>query len=69
MEEALRRKTPLLSVARSAAEEVEVGGVCISEGFVSVSLGAARDAGAAERGARPPEPSPRRGQGSAGGGR
>lgn len=42
IEEALRWETPLLTVARSATEEVELGGVRIpAGGFVAVSLGAA----------------------------
>jgi cytochrome P450 len=42
IEEALRWETPLLTVARSATEDVELGGVHIpSQGFVAVSLGAA----------------------------
>jgi cytochrome P450 len=42
IEEALRWETPLLTVARSATQEVELGGVRIpSGGFVAVSLGAA----------------------------
>jgi cytochrome P450 len=42
IEEALRWETPLLTVARSATEEVELGGVHIPAGsFVAVSLGAA----------------------------
>jgi cytochrome P450 len=42
IEEALRWETPLLTVARSATEEVELGGVRIPAGsFVAVSLGAA----------------------------
>ena len=47
IEEALRWETPLLTVARSATEEVELGGVRIPSGsFVAVSLGAAnRDPG------------------------
>jgi cytochrome P450 len=47
IEEALRWETPLLTVARSATEEVELGGVRIpAGGFVAVSLGAAnRDPG------------------------
>jgi cytochrome P450 len=47
IEEALRWETPLLTVARSATEEVELGGVRIPAGsFVAVSLGAAnRDPG------------------------
>ena len=47
IEEALRWETPLLTVARSATEEVELGGERIpAGGFVAVSLGAAnRDPG------------------------
>jgi cytochrome P450 len=47
IEEALRWETPLLTVARVATEDVELGGVKIPEGgFVAVSLGAAnRDPG------------------------
>jgi cytochrome P450 len=47
IEEALRWESPLLTVARSATEEVELGGVRIpAGGFVAVSLGAAnRDPG------------------------
>jgi cytochrome P450 len=47
IEETLRWETPLLTVARTATEEVELGGVRIpSGGFVAVSLGAAnRDPG------------------------
>jgi len=47
IEEALRWETPLLTVARTATEEVELGGVRIpAGGFVAVSLGAAnRDPG------------------------
>jgi cytochrome P450 len=42
IEEVLRWETPLLTVARSATEEVELGGVRIPAGsFVAVSLGAA----------------------------
>jgi len=42
IEEALRWETPLLTVARSATEDVELGGVRIPAGsFVAVSLGAA----------------------------
>jgi len=42
IEEALRWETPLLTVARSATEDVELGGVHIPAGsFVAVSLGAA----------------------------
>jgi cytochrome P450 len=42
IEEALRWETPLLTVARSATEEVELGGERIpAGGFVAVSLGAA----------------------------
>ncbi len=42
IEEALRWETPLLTVARTATEEVELGGVTIpAGGFVAVSLGAA----------------------------
>jgi len=42
IEEALRWETPLLTVARTATEDVELGGVRIpSGGFVAVSLGAA----------------------------
>ena len=42
IEEALRWETPLLTVARSATEEVELGGVRIPAGsFVAISLGAA----------------------------
>jgi cytochrome P450 len=42
IEEALRWETPLLTVARTATEDVELGGVCIpAGGFVAVSLGAA----------------------------
>jgi len=52
IEEALRWENPLLTVARTATEEVELGGVRIpAGGFVAVSLGAAnRDPG------RYPEP-------------
>jgi cytochrome P450 len=47
IEEALRWETPLLTVARLATEDVELGGVRIPAGsFVAVSLGAAnRDPG------------------------
>jgi cytochrome P450 len=47
IEEALRWETPLLTVARVATEDVELGGVKIpAGGFVAVSLGAAnRDPG------------------------
>ena len=47
IEEALRWENPLLTVARMATEEVELGGVRIpAGGFVAVSLGAAnRDPG------------------------
>jgi cytochrome P450 len=47
IEEALRWETPLLTVARTATQDVELGGVLIpSGGFVAVSLGAAnRDPG------------------------
>ena len=47
IEEALRWETPALTVARTAAEEVELGGVRIpAGGFVAISLGAAnRDPG------------------------
>jgi cytochrome P450 len=47
IEEALRWETPALTVARSAARDVELGGVRIPEGrLVAVSLGAAnRDPG------------------------
>jgi cytochrome P450 len=47
IEEALRWESPLLTVARSATEDVELGGVHIPAGaFVAVSLGAAnRDPG------------------------
>jgi cytochrome P450 len=47
IEEALRWETPLLTVARTATRDVELGGVRIpSGGFVAVSLGAAnRDPG------------------------
>jgi cytochrome P450 len=47
IEEALRWETPLLTVARSATEDVELGGVHIPAGsFVAVSLGSAnRDPG------------------------
>jgi cytochrome P450 len=47
IEEALRWETPLLTVARLATEDVELGGVPIPAGsFVAVSLGAAnRDPG------------------------
>jgi cytochrome P450 len=47
IEEALRWETPVLSVARAAAEDVELGGVRIPAGaLVAVSLGAAnRDPG------------------------
>jgi cytochrome P450 len=47
IEEALRWESPLLTVARSATEDVELGGVHIpAGGFVAVSLGAAnRDPG------------------------
>jgi cytochrome P450 len=42
IEEALRWETPLLTVARTATQDVELGGVHIpSGGFVAVSLGAA----------------------------
>jgi len=42
IEEALRWENPLLTVARTATEEVELGGVRIpAGGFVAVSLGAA----------------------------
>jgi cytochrome P450 len=42
IEEALRWETPLLTVARVATEDVELGGVTIPKGgFVAVSLGAA----------------------------
>jgi cytochrome P450 len=42
IEEALRWESPLLTVARSATEDVELGGVGIPAGaFVAVSLGAA----------------------------
>ena len=42
IEEALRRETPLLTVDRSATEDVELGGVHIpASSFVAVSLGAA----------------------------
>jgi cytochrome P450 len=42
IEEALRWETPLLTVARTAAEDVELGGVRIpAGGFVAISLGAA----------------------------
>ena len=42
IEEALRWETPLLTVARTAAEDVELGGVAIpAGGFVAISLGAA----------------------------
>jgi cytochrome P450 len=42
IEEALRWETPLLTVARTATEDVELGGVQIpAGGFVAVSLGAA----------------------------
>lgn len=42
IEETLRWETPLLTVARTAAEDVELGGVRIpGGGFVAVSLGAA----------------------------
>ena len=42
IEEALRWETPLLTVARTATEDVELGGVRIpAGGFVAVSLGAA----------------------------
>jgi cytochrome P450 len=42
IEEALRWETPLLTVARTAAEDVELGGVRIpGGGFAAVSLGAA----------------------------
>jgi cytochrome P450 len=42
IEEVLRWETPLLTIARSATEEVELGGVRIPAGsFVAVSLGAA----------------------------
>ena len=52
IEEALRWETPLLTVARTATEDVELGGVRVpAGGFVAVSLGAAnRDPG------RYPEP-------------
>ena len=47
IEEALRWETPALTVARTAAEEVELGGVRIpAGGLVAISLGAAnRDPG------------------------
>jgi len=47
IEETLRWETPLLTVARTATQDVELGGVSIPEGgFVAVSLGAAnRDPG------------------------
>jgi cytochrome P450 len=47
IEEALRWETPLLTVARTATEDTELGGVHIpAGGFVAVSLGAAnRDPG------------------------
>jgi cytochrome P450 len=47
IEEALRWETPLLTVARTATQDVELGGVRIpAGGFVAVSLGAAnRDPG------------------------
>ena len=47
IEEALRWETPLLTVVRTAGQDVELGGVSIPEGgFVVVSLGAAnRDPG------------------------
>jgi cytochrome P450 len=47
IEEALRWETPLLTVARTATQDVELGGVRIpADGFVAVSLGAAnRDPG------------------------
>jgi cytochrome P450 len=47
IEEALRWETPALTVARTAAQDVELGGVSIPEGsLVAVSLGAAnRDPG------------------------
>ena len=47
IEEALRWEAPLLTIARVATEDVELGGVSIPEGaFVAVSLGAAnRDPG------------------------
>ena len=42
IEEALRWETPLLTVARTAAEDMELGGVPIpAGGFVAISLGAA----------------------------
>jgi cytochrome P450 len=42
IEEALRWETPLLTVARTATQNVELGGVSIPEGgFIAVSLGAA----------------------------
>ena len=42
IEEALRWETPLLTVARTATQDVELGGASIPEGgFVAVSLGAA----------------------------
>ena len=42
IEEALRWETPLLTVARTATQDVELGGVSIpAGGFVAVSLGAA----------------------------
>jgi cytochrome P450 len=42
IEEALRWEAPLLTVARTAAEDVELGGVRIpAGGFVAISLGAA----------------------------
>ena len=52
IEEALRWETPMLTVARTATEDVELGGVHVpAGGFVTVSLGAAnRDPG------RYPEP-------------
>ncbi len=47
IEEALRWETPLLTIARTATQDVDLGGVRIpSGGFVAVSLGAAnRDPG------------------------
>src|SRR6202007_1774351 len=47
IEEALRWETPLLTVARTATEDLSLGGLAIpAGGFVAVSLGAAnRDPG------------------------
>lgn len=42
IEEALRWETPLLTVARAATQDLELGGVSIPQGgFVAVSLGVA----------------------------